>query len=356
MLKYLASALLGTGLSAMAQIAPPLVPTNPGAVVKVMLAPPKEFNALTAQPQELERYGLPPKPDQIRDAKSFELWQKAVTNKTFVQPAVEQTRIYHRPAKVTNKPAQLSDNTQPLPTEAIPTPPSHPVAYSYNWSGVVAYAPTNPFQISAVYGYFIVPAVEHAFGVRNGAWDYCGEWVGIDGFGSGDVMQAGIEADAFASASTSSSFYSFWLEWFPYPEIQIGNFPLGPGDTVFAEVWNTSPTNAYCYLVNFSTNQAAAFNFTAPPGTRLVGNSAEWVVERPEVGGLFATLSNYVGEAWVSCVALGRNRTVGYYPGLVPAGTILYDLTMLDNQGHPISVPSLTGTASIWFWDEGSAR
>jgi len=43
---------------------------------------------------------------------------------------------------------------------------------------------------------------------------------------------------AFASASTSSSFYSFWLEWFPYPETRIGNFPLGPGNTTVASTYS----------------------------------------------------------------------------------------------------------------------
>ena len=69
---------------------------------------------------------------------------------------------------------------------------------------------------------------------------------------------------------------------------------MGPGETVFVEVWNTSATNGYAFLENISTGKYAEYNLTAPSGTTLQGTSAEWVVERPEVNGALARLTNYV--------------------------------------------------------------
>jgi hypothetical protein len=59
-------------------------------------------------------------------------------------------------------------------------------------------------------------------------------WVGIDGAGSNDVLQAGVEADALCYYSygypVTSTYYSAWFEWYwagcnCYPEQRISNFP-----------------------------------------------------------------------------------------------------------------------------------
>jgi hypothetical protein len=183
--------------------------------------------------------------------------------------------------------------------------------------------------------------------------------VGIDGFGSPDVLQAGTEADAYASGGTTATFYAAWIEWFPFNESRISNFLVAPGDEMFVEVWNTSATVGNAYLVNITTQQAVAFTFNAPVGTSLVGNSAEWVVERPAVGGSLATLTNYVACPFDVCYAVGSvnggTYNQAYYPGINLAGTAVYAISMLDNGGNVTSTPALVGPLDIWFRDTGSA-
>lgn len=42
---------------------------------------------------------------------------------------------------------------------------------------------------------------------------------------------------------------------------------------------------------------------TAPPGVRVVGNSAEWIVERPMVDGVLSTLADYSSVNFTKAVA-----------------------------------------------------
>ena len=128
---------------------------------------------------------------------------------------------------------------------------------------------------------------------------------------------------------------------------------------MFVEVWNTSPTVGHAYLVNVTTQQAVSLTFNAPSGTTLVGNSAEWIMERPGISGSLTPLTNYVACPFDACYAFG---SVGggtynklYYPGINSTGTTVYAVSMLDNAGAVISIPSLVGLADIWFRDTGSA-
>jgi hypothetical protein len=264
---------------------------------------------------------------------------------------------------VQNGPAQIQPSSElKEPANEFNSNPSNVVAAtSYNWSAYVDYDnATKPFAKSYIYAYWIVPIAQHAFGHGLPAgWDYSSQWVGIDGWGSPDVLQAGSETDAYTSGSTKATFYAAWIEWYPFNESRISNFSVSPGDEMFVEVWNTSATVGNAYLINFSTQQAVSLTFSAPSGTKLVGNSAEWVVERPGISGGFAPLTNYVACPFDACYAVGSvnggtyNRT--YYPGISLPGTTVYAASMLDNAGKVISIPSLVGSPDLWFRDNGSA-
>jgi hypothetical protein len=96
-----------------------------------------------------------------------------------------------------------------------------------------------------------------------------------------------------------------------------------------------------------------------------VGNSAEWIVERPEVNGALANLTNYVATPFHACYAVGSINGGTYnsanYPGINLAGTTSYAVSMIDNNGKVISIPTVVGPAvgttltDIWFMDTGSA-
>lgn len=332
---FVLTALLSAAPFAKGQTMANRVPTNlPGVTTSV--APPVEFDPLIASDQDLATYGFPPRPDEGASPDGYKSWRRAMlASKARMVPSLELTNIFHGPVRA----KQVKDST----------------GTSSNWSGSVDFSGATSYNKSSSFYFlltdYVVPIARQAYGACTGGWDYSSSWIGIDGYGSNDVLQAGTESDAYCSGSTTSSYYSAWYEWYPYGSVRISNFPVAPGDDLFLEVWNTSATQGYAYFVNYTTNQVVDLGFTAPSGTKLVGNSAEWVVERPGVGGGLATLTNYISDYFSNCFAYTFAGST-YEPGTSSA----VQVTMLDNSGNAISYPTLLGSSAIWFQDEGSAR
>jgi hypothetical protein len=322
------------------QLKPNELATNVAGVTTIA-APPAGFDALSASDQDLEYHGFPPKPDEVRAPKAFASWQKAMkASKNRVTPVLEVTKNFAGPAKLTAGTAA--------------TPATGTAANSYNWSGYVNTNGVTKYGSTSFYyiiGDYVVPIARQAYSKCDGTWDYSVTWVGIDGWGSGDVLQAGSEADAYCSGSSTSTYYSAWYEWYPNGWTRIPSLPIVPGDDLFVEVWSTSSTAGHAYLVNYNTNQCVTINFSAPSGTQLVGNSAEWVVERPGVNGGLATLANYISDYFSDAYAYNFG-----YSAVDPGSAGSFPVTMLDNSGNPISYPTALGVNAVWMQDEGTAR
>ena len=317
-----------------AATAAPPVPTNlPNTVAH--LAPPASFNAVTASPEALLENGFPPRPDPKVAPQAYTRWQHAVTSgATRILPHLRQTVIKHGPRMASAR----SNGTSP------------------NWSGYAILNGATSYSGSSfhfILANWVVPGASQAVGACTGSWDYSSTWVGIDGYISRDVLQAGTESDAYCGADGKTIYTGTWYEWFPLGEVALTNFPASPGDDLYVEVSSTTPTTGHAYMVNYSTNQAVSVTFTAPAGTALVGNSAEWVVERPSVSGGLATLTDYVQDFMVNTYAANFFGQVEA-PGYVVAGSNAMPLTMLDNVGYPISQVDLLGTASLWFYEQNS--
>ena len=263
----------------------------PGATTIDM--PPAGFDPLTASDEELAYHGFPPRPNQFTEAKAYASWNEAMKHsKSRVTPQLQQTNIFHGPAQIKKN---ASADSMAMRRPGTPEQTSN-TFYSSNWSGYVALSGATSYGSSSYYyliNDMVVPIAQQRPGSCTGGWAYGSEWNGIDGWGSGDVLQAGVEFDAYCSGSTRAAYYSAWYEWYPYGEVRISGLPVTAGDDMFVEVWHTSATQGYAYLVNFNTNQSVTVGFTAPPGVSLRGNSAEWVVEAPTVGGSLATMVDY---------------------------------------------------------------
>lgn len=310
-------------------------PTNlPGATT--IAAPPADFDVLTASDEQLADYGFPPRPDQASSPDEYATWAKAMlASKTRIVPNLVQTNIFHGPARLRAESASSEENTLEF----------------YNWSGYIGLSGAKSYGSSSFYYVetdYVVPVARQAFGACTGSWDYGSSWVGIDGYQSNDVLQAGIEFDAYCNGGTTAVFYSPWYEWYPFGEVRISNLPIAPGDDYFVEVWHTSATQGFAYLVNLNTAQAVEVGFTAPSGTTLLGNSAEFITERPSVNGAFATLTNYIADIYWNAVAY-TEKDKKFDPGNSKAAV------MLDNNNKKISVPSLLNSKSFLVTDEGSA-
>jgi len=183
---------------------------------------------------------------------------------------------------------------------------------SENWSGAVVFAGASPF--TAITGTLTVPAVD---AVAPGSWFYCAPWVGLDGDGSPDVCQAGVEIDIYIpgrngprgrGGGIQAQCYAWW-EWYPAPETEITNLAVAPGDMISVSLAVESPTTAKVTLANVTTGLAVVDTMTAPPGSTVAGNCAEWIVEAPTVGGTQSAVADF-GQVYIEGSATARDATV----------------------------------------------
>lgn len=319
----------------------------PGATT--IEAPPAGFDPISASDQDLQYHGFPPRPNQTTEAKAYATWVKAMkASKTRIAPKLEQTTIFHGPSNITKNAKPSAEQSLSAPNGQVSN-----VSYSSNWSGYVDFSGATSYGSTSFYylvNNMVVPRAQQAFGACTGSWDWGSEWNGIDGWGSPDVLQAGVEFDAYCALGglSRSTYYSAWYEWYPYGEVRIGGFPVAAGDDIFVEVWHTSSTQGYAYLVNYSNNQSVEVGFTAYPGYPLRGNSAEWVIERPTVGGSLATLTNYTRIPFWDAYAYTEAYT--FYD--IANG---YAIDMTDSTGAVISYPEYLGVESFVGHVTGSA-
>ena len=313
--------------------------------------PPRDFAPISASEADLANYGVPPRPDPRKAPTAFHHWKKLVSVPRVSNGSVGQTKIYNSPIQQPTIVGTLKNGSVSLMSE--------------NWSGyAVAVAPsTFTFNNSFVFSEWVVPVAQQAFGVCDGSWDFSSQWVGFDGLGSTDVLQAGTEADAYCAGSTLDSFYSAWIEWFPFAELRVSQPIVQPGNLMEAEVWyTTTPPFGHAYLANLTLGQAAAYAFDPPPGVTFQGDSAEWVLERPGLDTGLANLTNYVADQYNAAYA--SNTTSNFLPGTSPANTTTYAITMACPpwvpgsscaSPTPLSTPFLYGGWTLWFYDSGPA-
>jgi hypothetical protein len=138
-------------------------------------------------------------------------------------------------------------------------------------------------------------------------WYVAASWIGIDGDGSGDVFQAGLQSEVYQSGTTVTKVLYPWWEWFPAYETQITNFPVSFGDMMIMILCSASAagsTTGTVYWTNATNGASTNLTLTAPSGTKLVGNCAEWIVEGN------GPLADY-GEVFFSvCEAVTNSGTV----------------------------------------------
>ena len=349
-----------TALTAHAQVSGARLPANvpdPGGALssppegfKALPLPPAGFDALHATAEQKAKYGVPPAPDPVSAPEAFAQWQKAVAIPLSLPhpyastPVLKTTQRSHGPAKGLGS---INSSSNSVITGT-----------SSNWSGPTVYNAQAPFaNTGVVRGIFVVPTAHQALNTCTGGWVYSSQWPGLDGFNSSDVLQAGIEVDAYCASGSTASFYSAWIEWYPYSEVRVSTPVINPGDMVYIQVWSLSATSGSAYFYNYSTGQSATYALSAPQGTTLVGSSAEWIVERPGVNGSLATLTNYIDVALPSGIAYNYKAATPtyYYPGSNPSAGNLYVLSMLDNNSKVISTPTIENSRFVWFRNSGSS-
>lgn len=326
--------------------------------------PPAGFDRLKASALDLEQYGFPPAPEKTATAEYAAWAAMLIADRTrLADTQTRTTNIRHSPIMGAHSSASVGNATG---------------ATSSNWSGYAVSAAENTFTArnGYVYGEWIVSGVgAQDCGNGNGPF-LASEWVGFDGWGSNDVLQAGINVSSCGPA------YYAWYEWFtsgcvtntadlPCYETDL-SLPVSPGDLIDVAVWYTAaPDNGHAYILDVTTGVSASVSFNQPSGdigSEYRANSVEWVVERP--GLCFVSTSdctlfdlpNYVAAAMTKAHALGT--TGFFFPSSSPPGSTIYDVSMVCPPWNPssacssstvVSVPKLVGSWALWIYPNGPA-
>lgn len=291
--------------------------TMPGGTKVTTYRPPRGFDPLTADNADLQLAGFPPRPDDAHHRARYDHVLNRLKGKLNYIPATlrQNAEVFHGPRKR-------------RPEDATET--------SGNWSGGVVFAPAGqPF--SWIEADWVIPDVDAP---TENQWYYCASWIGIDGDGSGDVCQIGFECEVYRSGNSITRNVYPWWEWYPESEVAITNFSASPGDMVTALLCTSGggATDASAYFTNRTTGATTSLSFTAPSGTSLTGNCAEWVVEAPTVGGQQSAMADY-GEVFFSvCEAFAG--TIGGGGTTVNGGTG-DNINMDDGAGNEVSAGNL---------------
>jgi hypothetical protein len=253
--------------------------------------------------EDITAQGYPPRPNTTESPEAYARWLDRVSRPATILPphSVSRSGISHSPRNVT---ANL--NT------------------SVNWSGFVAQGGTGSYK--AVYGTWVVPYVSGDPGLQEPCYSLV--WVGLDGYTSNDLDQAGTEQDAtdMFPFRTATNYYA-WTEVIPHQSIQE-IFNLNPGSTFSVVVYvgdskgNIDPTGDYAWFNLVDVNSGQEFNTPTKleKGFGFTGNSAEWIVERPCLGNCGSTSPIYPEFAEYSIVQI-TSASVLTGTKVIPYGT-----------------------------------
>jgi hypothetical protein len=292
----------------------------------------KDFDANNASDAELARHGLPPRPDKDKSPTAYGNWLQIVAAAAYrVVPTLETTNVYHGAVqgwKLTGKRVGGLVDVQ-----------------SSNWSGFVIEDTNNSFRQGALLsGTYVVPQLMDckSGGPIPRLWS--SNWIGFDGQDSPDVFQVGTSSDNRCDETFGggprANFYA-WYEWYPQAETRMTSEGVIPGDYITLYLYvRTNPTSYAFTYINESRRRSVSMPLSPPPGTTFVGNTVEWIVERPTINGSLPKLAPYLWSNWYG----GYEQDMHNNPQM-PSSTLVgtvYSVTMVDqNTQGVMSVPTL---------------
>jgi hypothetical protein len=317
--------------------------------VKTFPAPPADFDPLKASDEALAAYGFPPRPDQAASPQSLAHWTRAMMSAKHringeLKPHPE---VHNGPALLANK-----GGSAQIPISATATQTG-----SYNWSGVANTNTLTKWNAKSSFGYvlseFNVPVVQQSFGTCDGGYDLEVSWNGIDGAKDGDVLQGGSLSGAFCSNNKPSQTYYAWVEWYPsYPVLET--FAVNPGDDIYVETYDTAGgcNPGFVFVEDETLLSYGTYQLNWETGPCLLGDSAEFIVERPGGSNGLYPLANYIEEFALSWSYTLKGTEVA--PGATTPSTYIYSMVD-DKDDQVISVPEVEGKYSLFLYDTGCA-
>lgn len=295
--------------------------TLEGDVRIITFHPPPGFDPLAASAAELERYGFPARPDDPRLLEQFErVFGRLKGRFHYVEPTFRINRNRsHGPRKQTLTAGTWTGD---------------------NWSGGIVNAPMGQ-SFNGILGEWVVPNVYPA--TPSQEWYACATWVGLDGDGSGDVCQAGVECLVYGTRNNRFAASAYpWHQWFGGPMVTVTSVPVSFGDFVTVSLCTSGggSKTATVHFANITSGIGTSYVISAPSRTTLVGNSAEWIVEAPTLSGAQVPLADYGEVFFSSCFAVlsggggvgggtGKNVDLGPPGAVISQGTLITENIIL---------------------------
>jgi hypothetical protein len=295
----------------------PLIPLNISGVY-TSPAPPEHLDDKTS-PAELIRHGIlwrrpePGDPPSVAAAWKALLSRRWYAKDRIVPHIVPQPGKFHVLRGVKRTEGSINNSS---------------------WSGCVL---SNPGAWLLAAGRWVIPTVSKPSEPQGseGGWN-SSSWVGIDGFNSNDVLQAGIQQRVAANGQAT---YVAWYEWFvpappgPCPDptgcdsngyplswvgssgqyryiyqANITNFPVSPGQTVTASIqYINNKTAGYISFGNVTTGQNFTITLVPPPGANFSGNCIEWIMEAPDGGENISALPKFTPVNFTNALGCTSN-------------------------------------------------
>jgi len=258
-------------------------------------APAKGFNPVTASDADLARYGYPRRPDPVKEPGLRKLWDQAFTAPhTFVTAQLVEDKVWHT-----------------LPHGA-PKKPGFGLAG--NWAGgiveVASLKLSPPQPANTVFAEWTVPTIQPK--PAEPGSQTVGFWVGLGGWGTSQVLQAGTAATITGSSVT----YWAWTEWYPAGYV-VANLAIQPGDVVSVLVCAPETDHGYVSMMNHRTGIAISVGVSDPSGTNPYdGSSVEWVIEAIDT-----QMPNFGSVTFTQITAGTQNNTINL-SGAFAANTV----------------------------------
>ena len=289
-----------------------------------------EIDPHTMSADQLRELGYPPRPDPEQQPDAYAVWARIADLPS--TPRWEHGVEFDRHAAPLRTTVRAELGVGPLARE-LRSAILRPSATSPNWSGAMMRSGAGTYD--SVLGFWTVPDVSSDLTQLAAT---C-EWVGLDGYDSNDVVQAGTWAEVYPVFGMYITSHFSWHEWYPDPARAVSMRTL-PGDRFFAEVWMTGGTANYL-IVNQETGESSRGTDSLPAGAMFVGNNAEWVVERP------STTSAQLPMAWFTPVPFETMWATGpRFTGVRPsASSPATEVIMYD--GQLLAYPVLRGANAM---------
>jgi Peptidase A4 family len=313
-----------------------------GVNVGIFSAPSQNFDPLSVSEADLLRHGFPARPS---DHKHLERYKQ-------VFGQMKSRFRYLEPEFKINK-HRRRGLSKAVSAKAVPSLVGTGNQFNPLWSGGVVYPPPGQ-SFRWMVGEWTIPNV----GAPAENQEYqCLSWIGIDGdpsVESDDLCQVGIYLDVTQSGKSVSRDVGVFSEWTSTcggtqsevgPPVDV-NFPVTFGDTVIITLCTSGPgaTEALAFLANRTSGVGTSFLLYAPKcdgqQVSLVGDSAQWVVERPDTSPLGssltpALLADYGQLFFSGCEAVSYSPD-GSSSEVVGGGTQLA-IAMIEDSGAVLS-------------------